>query len=139
MKLYRGQKSEEATREIGMFLGAVLRIGVWAASIVAIIGGVLYLIQSGNLTTDYSPPKEAGEVFEGTAEYLRNFKGIFSGVSQLNGAAIIQFGVIILIATPIIRVAISVFTFAYERDLMYVIITLVVLFIIIANMIFGFH
>jgi uncharacterized membrane protein len=45
----------------------------------------------------------------------------------LDPAAIIQLGLLILIATPVARVAFSVFAFAQERDWLYVVVTLIVL------------
>jgi uncharacterized membrane protein len=45
----------------------------------------------------------------------------------LDPVGIIQLGILILIATPVVRVAFSVFAFAEERDWMYVVVTLVVL------------
>ncbi len=55
----------------------------------------------------------------------------------MDGAAIIQLAVVILISTPIIRVAFSAVTFAVEKDWRYVIITLVVLAIIFFGMLSG--
>lgn len=42
---------------------------------------------------------------------------------NFDGAAIIQLGVIVLIATPVIRVAFSAISFLIERDYLYVFIT----------------
>ena len=49
-------------------------------------------------------------------------------------AAIIQLGILILIATPVARVAFSVFAFAEERDWMYVIVTLIVLALLLFSL-----
>lgn len=129
---------KEINHEIGIFLGKFLRLGVWASCIIAIIGGILYLYQRGSVMPAYSPPAH-GEIFTGTADYLRTFKGIFSGVVSFDGAAIIQLAVIVLISTPVLRVALSIFTFLYEKDYLYVVITIIVLCIILSNMIFGLH
>jgi uncharacterized membrane protein len=43
-------------------------------------------------------------------------------------------GILILIATPVARVAFSVFAFAEERDRMYVIVTLIVLALLLFSL-----
>lgn len=125
-------------KDVDLFIGKLLRYGVILSCIVTTIGGILYVTQHHGLIPDYSPTP-FGEEFSGAAEYLRSFSSIFQGVITFDGAAIIQFGVIILIATPILRVAISVFAFLFEKDYLYVGITLIVLAIIVANMILGLH
>jgi len=42
-----------------------------------------------------------------------------------------ELGVLLLIATPVIRVLFSVFAFIYEKDYLYVAFTLIVLFVLI--------
>lgn len=125
-------------KDVDLFIGKLLRYGVILSCIVTTIGGILYVIQHHGSIPDYSPIP-FGEDFPGVAQYLRSFSSIFENVLAFDGAAIIQLGVIILIATPILRVAISVFAFLFEKDYLYVTITLIVLAIIIANMLLGLH
>ena len=103
-----------------------------------LIGGIFYLYQQGGILPDYSPTSEILP-FKGVEQNLRSISAILQGIMVLDGASIIQFGVIVLIATPVLRVAISAITFLIEKDYMYVIITLIVLVIIIANMLLGLH
>jgi uncharacterized membrane protein len=49
---------------------------------------------------------------------------------QFSARAIIQFGLLLLIATPIARVIFSAVAFAFERDYLYVAFTLAVLAIL---------
>lgn len=125
-------------RDMELFLGKFLRFGVMFSCAITLIGGALYIYQQQGVLPDYSPIPD-NEVFPGVKEYLRSFSTIWQGVLALDGAAIIQVGVIALIATPILRVAISAFGFLIEKDYMYVVITLIVLGIIIANMFLGLH
>ena len=50
------------------------------------------------------------------------------------GRGVIQLGLLLLIATPIARVAFSVVGFALERDRMYVVFTLIVLAILLYSL-----
>ena len=47
---------------------------------------------------------------------------------------LIQFGLLLLIATPVARVAFSVFGFTQERDWVYVVITLIVLALLVYSL-----
>jgi len=51
---------------------------------------------------------------------------------------IIQFGLILLIATPVVRVAFSAVAFAFEKDHLYIAITLIVLTILLYSLL-GSH
>lgn len=118
-----------AQRDVEKLIGQLLRTGVILASIVAFIGGFFYLHSYGKNIPEY-------HVFNGAAEYLRHLPGIFQGISRMDGAAIIQLGVVILIATPILRVAFSILAFAIEKDYQYVFITLIVLAVILFSMLY---
>jgi len=56
---------------------------------------------------------------------------------QGNSAAIIQAGVILLIATPVARVVFAVIGFAIERDRLYVAVSLTVLAVLMASLIYS--
>ena len=50
---------------------------------------------------------------------------------------VIQFGLLLLIATPLARVAFSVLAFALQHDRAYVIVTLIVFAVLISSLIGG--
>ncbi|MDR1877633.1 MAG: DUF1634 domain-containing protein [Flavobacteriaceae bacterium] len=115
---------------IELYIGRLLRYGVILSSIITIIGGVIYIIQ-------HPDEKPRFKQFVGVPEYLRELSTLFPGIFRLDGLAIIQFGVAVLIATPILRIVFSIVAFAIEKDRMYVVITSIVLAIILANLFFG--
>lgn len=108
-------------------IGLLLRSGVLIAAAVTLIGGVLYLHQSRGPRPDY-------HVFNGEPQNLREIREIFQGVREFDARAIIQLGLLLLIATPVARVAFSVWAFAQERDGMYVAVTLVVLALLLYSL-----
>ncbi len=59
---------------------------------------------------------------------------VWSGVLAMQPQAVITLGLLLLIATPVMRVAVSVVAFAIEKDRRYVVITLLVLGILLASM-----
>jgi len=123
-----------------IIIGKSLRIGVITALVLTVFGGVVFLIQHHGLTATYKAiPQSSNAVFIGTATYLREFSTIIPRILQFDGAAIIQLGVIVLIATPVLRVVMSLISFLIEKDKLYVAITAIVLLVILGNMIFGLH
>ncbi|MFV0419720.1 MAG: DUF1634 domain-containing protein [Dysgonomonas sp.] len=128
-----------AERDMELFIGKLLRYGVMLACGITLFGGFIYLYQNHGVSMEHYKPTPDGQPFPGVEHYLRELSTIIPRVFSLDGAAIIQFGVCVLIATPILRVAISVIAFLIEKDYMYVVITLIVLSIIIINMLLGLH
>ncbi|WP_165041871.1 DUF1634 domain-containing protein [Dysgonomonas sp. ZJ709] len=127
-----------AERDVELFIGKLLRYGVMLSCGITLVGGIIYFFQRNGVRPDYSPIPD-DQTFPGVDHYLRELSTIIPRVLAFDGAAIIQFGVCVLIATPILRVAFSVIAFLMEKDYMYVVITLIVLSIIIANMVLGLH
>jgi len=105
---------------IEIIIGTLLRTGVILAAAVVLFGGVLYLARHGREMPHYA-------TFSGEPEGLKSPRDIVHGVMGMSARAIIQLGLLLLIATPVARVAFSAVAFAIERDYMYVVITLVVL------------
>jgi uncharacterized membrane protein len=55
----------------------------------------------------------------------------------LRGRGIIQLGLLLLIATPVARVAFSIFGFAREHDHLYAIVAAIVLLILVYALVFS--
>jgi len=117
------QNDEQLDRTIGV----VLRVGVIAAASVVLGGGIWYLVRFGTQVPNY-------RAFHGEPQGLRSVAGIWKGVVAIDPRSVIQLGLLLLIATPIARVALSVFAFAAQRDRTYVVITLVVLAVLIGSL-----
>ena len=62
---------------------------------------------------------------------------LLSGLLALDPASVIALGLVILIATPFARVAVSILAFALERNWRYVVVTASVLAILIAGLAIG--
>ena len=93
-------------------IGTLLRAGVSLAASVVLAGGALYLAKYGAVKPDY-------RIFRGEPNELRSVSGIFHDAILMHSRGLIQLGLLLLIATPVARVAFSVAAFAYERDRLY--------------------
>ena len=116
-------------QRIEVIIGILLRTGVVLAAAVVLFGAAVYLSQHGREVPDYA-------VFRGQPADLKNVNAIFHDALGMSGRGIIQFGLLLLIATPVARVLFSAVAFALEHDYMYVFITLVV-FAILLYSLFG--
>jgi uncharacterized membrane protein len=115
-----GSTLEQTDKLIDVIMGRLLRLGVVLAALVVFLGGVIFLTRHPAPVTNY-------HFFQGEPEEFRAISGIFHEALAFSGRGLIQLGLLILIATPIARVAFSALAFFYERDWKYVVFTLVVL------------
>ena len=108
----------------------VLRTGVVLSGSVVLLGGIYFLARHGGEPVDY-------HIFKAQTLPARYVVEIVRGALELRGQFIIQLGVLCLIATPILRVAVSLIGFALERDRTYALITAFVLTILLYSLISG--
>ena len=113
--------------KIETMMGNLLRTGVAVAAAIVLIGGFLYLLRHGTSQPGY-------HMFRGEPADLRSPRGIVGDALSFRGRGIIQLGLLLLIATPVARVAFSVFAFARQRDWFYVVVTLIVLSLLIYSL-----
>jgi len=116
--------SDEA---LELLLGRLLQAGVLVAAAVVAIGGVYLLIVRGGERPAYTS-------FSGAGAALRSVGGILAEARALKADGIVQTGLLVLIATPVLRVAFSLFGFARQRDWLYVLLTLFVLTVLTAGL-----
>ena len=113
--------------EVELLLGRLLQVGVAIAGVVVLAGGVLYLLRHGGGRPHYG-------TFVGEPVELRSLTGILGATMAMRGRGIIQLGLLLLIATPVARVAFSLLAFLRERDRAYVVITSFVLALLLLSL-----
>lgn len=126
-----GETQHSSDQRMDEIMGMLLRTGVILAACVVFAGGVIYLARHREPVTNY-------RVFSGEPAELRHLPGIVRQAITLHGRGMIQLGLLLLIATPVARVAFSVFAFLRERDWIYVAVTLLVLMLLLYSL-FGGH
>ncbi|HEY0245422.1 MAG TPA: DUF1634 domain-containing protein [Mucilaginibacter sp.] len=117
--------------DIQVIIGWVLRLGVFISMLIVFLGGIVYIYRHGHEMADY-------HLFKGIPVFVQTGAGIIEGILTFRGRAIIQAGIVLLIATPIIRVVFSAIGFMLEKDYLYIGITLLVLTIIFISMLSGY-
>ncbi|HXY15488.1 MAG TPA: DUF1634 domain-containing protein [Terriglobales bacterium] len=115
-------------QDIEGIIGNLLRAGVIISAAIVFAGGLVYLLGYGSSHPDY-------RVFRGEPPDLRTLTGIIHDAFGLQGRGIIQLGLVLLIATPVARVAFSIWGFAAEGDRMYVTFTVIVFVILLYSLV----
>jgi uncharacterized membrane protein len=111
-------------QQLDQLIGNLLRAGVLLAAAIIFVGAVLYFVQSGSAHPDYAQ-------FKGEPAALERITDIAIGAWHLEGKSVIQFGLLLLLATPVARVALLVLAFGMQRDWFYVLVSAVVLAVLL--------
>jgi uncharacterized membrane protein len=122
-----GRPRAWSDHDVEQVIGRLLQAGVILASIVVIAGGTLLLARHGAEATAFS-------VFRGEASALRSVGATFGGAMHGEPRAIVQLGLVLLIATPVARVALTLAAFAAQRDRLYVAMTALVLTLLLIGL-----
>lgn len=112
-------------RQAELIISGVLRSGVLLSAGIIAVGVVLFYAKylSTGGVSDHPYPRTLGDV--GT------------GLAHGDPLAIIALGLLVLLATPVLRVAVSIVTFAIERDWLFTAITALVLLILLVSFALG--
>jgi uncharacterized membrane protein len=111
-------------------MGGLLRAGVLGSAFVVFVGAIILLAGNARSPADY-------RIFKGEPADLRTVGGVLRDVIALRGKGIIQLGLLLLIATPVARVAFSIFGFLRERDRLYAAVAAIVLVILFYSLFFS--
>jgi uncharacterized membrane protein len=121
-----------ADEQMEQMLGNLLRAGVVVSALIVTVGGAMFLVNHGGERADY---RDFGD---GAPREVRTITGIWSETMAFSARGVIQLGLLVLIATPVGRVALSALGFARQRDYLYVVLTLLVLGLLLYSF-FGGH
>jgi uncharacterized membrane protein len=113
-----------------LLLAHVLRTGVAVSAALVIAGAFVYFISGAHAVPRF-------DVFIGEPGDLRSIGGILADVRAFRGRGLMQLGVLVLIATPIVRVAFSAIVFLRQRDRLYTGVTLIVLALLLYGILNG--
>ncbi len=121
------QSSQWTDQRLEIIISVLLRTGVLLAAAVVLLGGICFLSKHGQEQPEY-------HVFHGTPAIYRSISGVIHAAGPSNCQAIIQLGLLLLILTPMARVAFSLAGFALEHDRTYMVLTSIVLAILIYSL-----
>ena len=109
-------------------IGQLLRAGVLLSAAIVTVGGILYLVRFHAAPVDFHR-------FVAGGPDIRTVAGILRSAAHLESTGLMQIGLVLLILTPVARVALAVVGFALERDRLYTVVSLIVLVILAISLI----
>lgn len=121
--------SSQADTRLEIAVGQMLRIGVSVSAAIVLTGAILFLIHAHGKAPDY-------QHFHGTPITPASIGKILRGVRALDSRSIIELGLFLLIATPVLRVVLCLVGFALERDGLYVTVSSIVLAVLLYSLFF---
>jgi uncharacterized membrane protein len=121
--------ASEADLKMELAISRILRAGVSVAAVVVFIGGILYVLQAHGRAPDYVH-------FHGIAGPADRIPPLLVA-HHLDSRNIIRLGILLLIATPIMRVGFCIYGFAVQKDKIYVVVSSIVLSVLLYSFFFA--
>jgi uncharacterized membrane protein len=117
-----------------LFLGRLLRAGVVTSMILVFAGLALMFLHHRSYLHSAD---ELKRLTDPGAAFPKSLAEVADGLHDRHGQSVVALGLLVLILTPILRVAVSIGLFALERDRAFVVITTAVLTILLASFFLG--
>ncbi len=119
---------------VDIAISRLLRTGVLVSIFVVLTGAVITFAHHPSYIRSHST---LGPLTDANAEYPKSVATVARGAEERRGQSIMMAGLLLLFATPVARVALSIFVFLVERDRLYVVITTLVLLLLLASFAIG--
>ncbi|HUY62938.1 MAG TPA: DUF1634 domain-containing protein [Acidimicrobiales bacterium] len=132
-------EGQAATARLEGAVALVLRVGVTVSCAVMGAGAVVTLVapRSRRETARAVPALRRGVLHPAGTSSFHSIGGVLGALAHDPGPALVMLGVLLLVATPVARVAVSVVGYALEGDRRFVSITLIVLAVLVASFAIG--
>ena len=124
------RKEKKTEENLRVMVSTLLRFGVFISAMVIIFGGILFFVQHPHSEFTY-------RTFNSEPAQLKEVLPVIREALSFKSRPVIQLGILILIATPVLRVLFSIVGFIVEKDWTYVVITGIVTIILFYSL-FGY-
>lgn len=133
-EVFSEPEMEERVRKVELLISNLLRLGVILSLTLVVIGTVVSFAQHPEFISDRSFFDRSGAP---RSPILHSLSEVGAGLMALRGEAIVTLGILLLIATPVIRVGVSIFAFIYQCDRLYTLITATVFCLLLLSFVLG--
>jgi uncharacterized membrane protein len=125
---------DERVRRVELAISNLLRTGVVASFAIILTGTAISFFRH----PDYArSPGQLAHLTQPGAAFPNSMREVWQGVISLRGQAIVVVGLLVLIATPVMRVAVAILAFVYQRDTPFAVITSLVLALLLLSFFLG--
>jgi uncharacterized membrane protein len=111
-------------RKAELFISNMLRDGVLLSAAIIVMGVIMFFARYSMNVADAHP-------------FPHSLGAVISGIARADARSVIVLGLLVLLMTPVLRVAVSIVAFAIERDWCYVVITAIVLCVLLLSFFLG--
>jgi len=112
----------------------LLRTGVFSSAALVLLGTIVTFLRHPAYMRSVD---QQHQLTDGRISFPTTLPAIVQGLGHLDGNAVVMAGLLVLIATPILRVAISIVAFLQMRDRVFAAITTLVLLLLVASLSLG--
>lgn len=116
-----------------LLISHLLRYGVLASLMLVVCGMVLSFLHH----PDYFSSVEALQRLTAEGHRPHQLSEVMAGVMATRGQAIAMVGLLVMMAIPVARVALSLLIFRQQRDRVFVVVTSVVLTLLVLSFLLG--
>src|SRR3954462_2824255 len=121
-------------RGLELLISKLLRAGVMVSVLLIVAGMIIMFAQHPEYLSSSTQP---ARIVANHAELPHSVSALATRLYRLRGDAIITLGLLALMATPMLRVAVSLVTFVYHRDRIYALLTATVLCLLLLSLLLG--
>ena len=134
LELSSDVEAEERVRKVELLISNLLRFGVTLSLTLIVVGTVISFVRHPEYLFDGI---SFGHFIEPNKAVPHTLREVFTALRSFSGQSIVMMGILFLIATPVIRVGVSIFTFIYQRDRLYTAITTMVFCLLLLSFVLG--
>jgi uncharacterized membrane protein len=126
--------ADERVRRVEIVISNLLRGGVLASLALVVVGTIISFVHHPEY---FNSPADFQRLVEPGAAFPHSLQDVIQGILLFRGQAIVTAGLLLLIATPVMRVAVSIFAFIYQEDRTFTYLTALVLFLLLLSFFLG--
>ena len=126
------QQMSRKVHQVELAISLVLRVGVVASVVVIAVGLGLMFAHHGSYVA-LRGPSTYRALTSASTSFPHSFAALGHALALGEGRGVVVLGVLILILTPVLRVAVGVVSFVYEKDAPMALVTLFVLVVLVGS------
>ena len=121
-------------RAVEIIISDLLKIGVVTSLTIVVFGTIISFVHHHDYLSQQPPLQRL--TMPGAA-FPHTIHDVIQGIKDFRGQSIVMIGLLLLIATPVLRVGVSIFGFIYEKDRIYIAITTIVFVLLLLSFVLG--
>jgi len=126
--------AEERVRRVELTISNLLRAGVLASLLVVVLGTTVTFAHHPEYVRSH---RDLSRLTGPAADFPHSLPAVVRGIRHHQGRSLVVAGLLLLIATPVLRVAVSIVAFAVQRDRVFVVVTSIVLAVLVTSFVLG--